>query len=259
MSAATDVLLESMLTSMRLPTIKRNYRAFAREAEEMGVSYEQYLLRLMEEERRQRDGNQLQRRLKAAKFPQLKTLESADLNKWPGFNALMIKRYAECGFIEDRENLVFLGKHGTGKTHLAIALGIEGCRRGFRVGFYTAAELVNQLIEARDEKQLQNALKRLGRVDLLIIDKLGYIPFSREGSQLLFQVVSDRYERRAMILTSNLALSEWTQVFDDPNLTAALLDRIAHHGHVHQFTWESIRFTESLKRHREGENMTRNS
>jgi len=118
------------------------------------------------------------------------------------------------------------------------------------VGFYTAADLVNQLIEARDDKQLKNTLKKLERLDLIVLDELGYIPFSREGGQLLFQVVSSRYERGAMILTSNLPFGQWDQVFGDANLTAALLDRIAHHGHVHQFTWESIRFTESLNRHK---------
>ncbi len=250
MNAVTDILLTPILKSMTLPTVIEHYQAYAREARETVASYEQYLLRLMEAERIQRDANQLKRRLRAARFPQMKTLEDADFNRWPGINALVVKNYAECGFIDANENLVFIGKHGTGKTHLAIALGIEGCRKGKRVGFYTAADLVNQLIEARDDKQLKNTLKKLERLDLLVLDELGYIPFSREGGQLLFQIVSSRYERGAMILTSNLPFGEWDQVFGDANLTAALLDRIAHHGHVHQFTWESIRFTESLKRHR---------
>lgn len=253
MSASVEVLLDSLLKGMRLPTVGHNYRSYAREARESGASYEQFLLRLMEDERHQRDANQLKRRLKAAHFPQMKDLESADLNQWPGLNAMVIKDYAECRFIDANENLIFLGKHGTGKTHLAIALGIEGCRNGYRVAFHTAADLANQLIEARDEKHLKNTLKRLQKLDLLIIDELGYIPFSRQGGQLLFQVISDRYERGAIIFTSNLPFGDWNQVFGDANLTAALLDRIAHHGHVHQFTWESIRFAESLKRHQKEE------
>jgi DNA replication protein DnaC len=144
-----------------------------------------------------------------------------------------------------------IGKHGTGKTHIAIALGIEACRNGHKVFFANAAQLVNQLIEARDEKQLKSMLTRLKRFDLIVLDELGYIPFSREGGQLLFQVISERYEQGSLIITSNLPLGDWTEIFDDANLTAALLDRIIHHGHVHQFTWESIRFSQSLKRKQE--------
>lgn len=244
-------LLVTLLKSLRMPTLVKNHEAFAREAREAGASYEGYLLRLVEEERNQRNANQLQRRLRSANFPQMKTLEDSDLTRWPGLEAMSLRAYAQGDFIKACDNLIFLGKHGTGKSHAAIALGIEACRQGSRVSFTTAAGLVNLLVEARDEKQLKNTLNRLKRVDLLILDELGYIPFSREGGQLLFQVVSDRYETGSMIITSNLPFSDWDQVFGDPNLTAALLDRLTHHSHIHQFDWESIRFQESLKKQKE--------
>lgn len=254
MKPGQQQLLTALLKNLKLPTMVKNYEPFAREARESGVAYERYLLRLVEEERNQRKANQLQRRLRGANFPQMKTLEEADLTRWPGLDAMSLRAYAEGDFIKACQNLIFIGKHGTGKTHAAIALGIEACRQGYRVAFVTAAGLVNQLVEARDEKQLKNTLKRLNKVDLLILDELGYIPFSREGGQLLFQVISGRYESGAMILTSNLAFSEWDKVFGDANLTAALLDRLTHHSHIHQFAWESIRFQESMKKRRESKN-----
>ena len=144
------------------------------------------------------------------------------------------------------ENVVLLGKHGTGKTHAATVLGVEACRRGYRVGFTTAAGLVNTLIESREERQLKRQLAKLSRFALLIVDEVGYIPFSAEGAQLLFQVFSDRYEKGSLVVTSNLPFAQWTSVFGDAALTAALLDRLTHHCAIHQFDWESIRFTESL-------------
>ena len=251
MNPGQQHLLLTLLKSLKLPTLAKNYQSFAREARESGASYERYLLRLLEEERAQRNANQLQRRLRNAHFPQMKTLEDTDLTRWPGLEAMSLRAYARGDFIKTCENLVFLGKHGTGKTHAAIALGIEACRQGFRVAFTTAAALVNRLVEARDDKQLKNTLNRIRRVDLLILDELGYIPFSREGGQLLFQVISDRYETGSMMITSNLPFSDWDQVFGDANLTAALLDRLTHHSHIHQFAWESIRFQESLKKQKE--------
>jgi len=241
------VLLEGILKQLRLPAFLRDYEECARQAREAGDGYERFLLTLVSGEAEQRRTNQLARRLKEARFPHMKTLEKTDLTKWPGIDALEVKGYAECSYIERRENIIILGKHGTGKTHAAIAFGIEACRRGHRVLFFTAADLVNTLVEARDEKQLQRCLKRLGRYGLLILDELGYIPLSREGSQLLFQVFARRYEKGSLLATSNLPFSEWTAIFEDANLTAALLDRLTHHCHILKFNWESIRFMESLQ------------
>ena len=242
-----EILLEETLRRLRLPTMAREYREAVRQATETGEGYDGFLLALTTRELEQRQTNQVQRRLCEARFPLLKTLETTDLTKWPGFEATQVRAYAECQYISRRENLVLLGKHGTGKTHAATVFGVEACRKGYRVLFTTAAHLTNTLIEAREERQLTRELARLSRYDLLIIDEVGYIPFSAEGAQLLFQVFSDRYEKGSMIVTSNLAFAHWTSVFGEASLTAALLDRLTHHCAIHEFGWESIRFTDSLR------------
>ena len=250
MTPAEEILLKDALKSLKLPTILGDLPECARQSKTSGDSYEQFLLALCERELQQRRANQLTRRLKEACFPQMKVLEETETEKWRSINAMQIREYAEGQYIHKKENLIFIGKHGTGKTHAAIAFGIEACRKGYRTLFTTAAELVNTLMEARDEKRLKNFLNKLKRVPLLIIDEMGYIPFSEEGSRLLFQVVSGRYEQGSTIITTNLVFAEWTRVFHDANLTAALLDRLTHHSHIHQFDWESIRFTDSLARYK---------
>lgn len=246
--ASDTVTLDGLLKALRLPVMRREYPECARQARQQGLSYEEFLLDLVIRESEQRRANQLQRRLKEAAFPYMKPIENTELAKWPGLNAMTIRAFCECDYVRRAENVVLLGKHGTGKTHAAIAFGIEACRKGYRVWFRTAAELVNMLIEARDDRDLNRLLKKLERVDLLIIDELGYLPLAHEGAQLLFQVVSKRYERKSIMITTNLPFPEWTACFGDVNLTAALLDRVTHHCHIHEFVWESIRFMESLKR-----------
>jgi DNA replication protein DnaC len=246
--AGEQVLLEEHLRLLRLPTMLRQYGECARQAREVKESHEGFLLNLTTQELEQRQANQLKRRLHEAKFPMLKTLETTDLNKWPDFDSLQFREYVEANYISRRENLVLIGKHGTGKTHASIVLGVEACRRGYRVLFTTAADLVNTLVEAREEKRLKNYLSRLQNYPLIIIDELGYIPFSSEGAQLLFQVFANRYERGSLLVTSNLAFAQWTTVFGDAALTAALLDRLTHHCSIHDFSWESIRFSESMQR-----------
>jgi DNA replication protein DnaC len=244
------LVLEDSLKRLRLPAMLRDYGECARQSRETGDSYEDYLLDLTTRELEQRQSNQLKARLKEARFPLTKTLETTDLAKWPGMSAAQVRAYADGEWIGKAENLVLVGKHGTGKTHAAIVFGMEACRQGWRVLFTTAADLVNTLVEAREERQLKRLLGRLSRFELLIIDEVGYIPFSSEGAQLLFQVFSDRYERTSMLVTSNLAFAQWTTVFGEATLTAALLDRLTHHCHIHEFAWESIRLTESLKKRR---------
>ena len=246
MTPGQEIVLDDALRQLRLPAMVREWRQHARQAKEAGEGYTGFLLALVSRELEQRQANQVQRRLRAARFPLLKTLETTDLKKWPALDAVQIRDYAECGYITRRENVVLLGKHGTGKTHAATVLGVEACRRGYWVGFTTAAGLVNTLIESREDQQLKRHLAKLSRLELLIIDEVGYIPFSAEGAQLLFQVFSDRYEKGPLIVTSNLPFAQWTHVFGDAALTAALLDRLTHHCSIHQFDWESIRFTESL-------------
>jgi DNA replication protein DnaC len=243
-----EVLLEDALRRLKLPTVLRDYRECARQARETGDSYESFLLAVASRELERRQQRHLERRLQEARFPVLKTLESTDLKKWPGLDALQVRQYATGEFISRKENLILLGKHGTGKTHAATALGVEACRRGYRVWFTTAADLANTLIEAREERQLKKHLAKLQRYPLLIVDELGYLPFSAEGAQLLFQVFADRYEKGAVLVTSNLPFAQWTSIFGDPTLTAALLDRLTHHSFIHEFNWESLRLTESLQR-----------
>jgi DNA replication protein DnaC len=246
--AGEEVLLNDHLKLLRLPAMLRQYPECARQARETKESHESFLLNLTTQELEQRQANQLKRRLQEARFPTLKTLETTDLNKWPDFDSLRFREYIDGDYITRRENLVLVGKHGTGKTHAAIVLGVEACKRGYRVLFTTAADLVNTLVEAREEKSLKNYLARLQKYPLIIIDELGYIPFSSEGAQLLFQVFAKRYERGSLLVTSNLAFAQWTTVFGDATLTAALLDRLTHHCSIHDFSWESIRFSESMQR-----------
>lgn len=251
--AARALVLEDYLKRLKLPAMLRDWQECVRQARQSGEGYEAFLLDLAGRELEQRQSNQLKRRLKEARFPVLKTLEETDLGKWPGIETLEVKQLVECEWVARKENLVLIGKHGTGKTHAATVVGVEACRQGYRTLFTTAAQLVNRLIEARQEKELDRLLKRLDRFSLLIVDELGYIPFSQRGSQLLFQVLANRYERSATLVTSNLAFAEWTRVFADASLTAALLDRLTHHCRIYSFDWESIRLAESLKRKEKSE------
>ena len=246
--SADGILLEDALRRLKLPAMLRDYRECARQARETSDSYESFLLAVASHELEQRQQRQQERRLAEAHFPVPKTLENTDLKKWPGLDALQVRHYATGEFIQRKENLILLGKHGTGKTHAATVLGVEACRRGHRVLFTTAADLVNTLLEARQERQLKRHLVRLNRYPLLIVDELGYLPFSTEGAQLLFQVFADRYEKGSLLVTSNLGFAQWTSIFGDATLTAALLDRLTHHSFIHEFNWESLRLTESLQR-----------
>jgi DNA replication protein DnaC len=250
--AANEMLLEETLRRLKLPAILKSYRECARQAREGQDSYENFLLMVAGREIEQRQQRQLERRLAEARFPVLKTLETTDLRKWPTLDAVQVRHYVSGNYIDQKENLIFLGKHGTGKTHAATVLGVEACRRGYRVLFTTAADLVNTLIEAREERQLKRTLARLKRYPLVVIDELGYLPFSNEGAQLLFQVFSDRYEKGSLVVTSNLPFAQWTKIFGEATLTAALLDRLTHHSHIHEFNWESLRLTESLERQNKG-------
>ena len=160
----------------------------------------------------------------------------------------MIKDLVEGRYIKEARNVIFLGRSGTGKTHLATALGMEACRQGVRTRFVSGCGLANELIEARDEKVLGRAMKRYTGYGLLIIDELGYVPFSKEGAELLFQVLAERHERKSVVITTNLGFGDWTQIFGEPALTAALLDRVTHKAHVINCSWDSYRLKDTLKK-----------
>ena len=219
MSDRPTILLEHHLKELRLPTFLREYDRMASECAEEGVGHPDYLLRLSELELIDRHHRAVERRIKAARFPTLKSLDTFDFAAIPSVNRQLVTQLAKCEYIDRRENLIAIGNSGTGKTHVALGLGLAACQRGLTVGFTTAAALVHELIEATDERRLLNFQKRLSRLKLLIIDELGFVPLSRTGAELLFEVFSQRYERGSVMVTTNLPFDEWTEVFGSERLT----------------------------------------
>lgn len=247
MSKAMLVELRENLKSLTLSTIARGLDGHLRQAKEHGPAYDHFLLELTVTELQSRAEGRLKRRVREAKFPLVKTMEGFDFGAVPDLDIRLVRELSGCDYIKERRNVIFLGRSGTGKTHLATALGIEACRNNYRTRFVSCYALVNELIEARKERDLQRIIQRHSRYDLLILDELGYIPFSREGSELLFQVLAERQEKGSVIITTNLGFADWTQVFGDPVMTAALLDRLTHKAHIINCQWESYRLKQSLK------------
>jgi DNA replication protein DnaC len=244
---ATFVELRENLQSLTLATMARGLEGHLRQAKEHGPGYDEFLLDLTGAELQARAEGRLSRRVREAKFPLLKTMEGFDFAAVPDLDLRLVRELAGGDYIKERRNIIFLGKSGAGKTHLATALGVEACRNNYRTRFVSCYALVNELIEARQEKDLQRLIQRHARYDLLILDELGYIPFSREGSELLFQVLAERQEKGSVIITTNLGFADWTQVFGDPVMTAALLDRLTHKAHIVNCNWDSYRLKQSLK------------
>jgi DNA replication protein DnaC len=247
MTAGTLMELQANLKALNLSQMARNLEGFLRQSRESGIGYDEFLLELTAAELHSRAENRLSRRIREAKFPLLKSMESFDLAAVPDLDIRLFRDLAGGDFIKERKNVIFLGRSGTGKTHMATALGIEACRNNYRTRFVTCYGLVNELIEARQEKTLQRLLQRYARYELVILDELGYIPFSKEGSELLFQVLAERHERGSVIITTNLGFADWTQVFGDPVMTAALLDRLTHKARIINCNWDSFRLKQSLK------------
>ncbi len=189
----------------------------------------------------------MQARIRAADFPVVKDFDTFDFTAVPALSKPKVLELARGEWLEQRTNTCFIGSPGTGKTHLAIALGLAACRQGKRVRFCTAGSLVTKLEAAQKQYQLDRLLAQLDRIDLLICDELGYLSFSRAGAELLFQVFADRYERRSLLVTSNLAFSDWGQIFQGERMTAALLDRLTHRCQIFEMNSESFRFRESMK------------
>ena len=183
-----------------------------------------------------------------ARFPAVKSLDSFDFKAIASLNKMLVLELARCEYVERRENIIALGNSGTGKTHIALGLGLAACQKGLSVGFITAAALVHELMEARDEKRLLRLQKQLAKYHLLIIDELGFVPLSKTGAELLFEVFSQRYERGSILVTSNLPFDEWTEIFGSERLTGALLDRLTHHVHILEMNGESYRLNQSQKR-----------
>jgi DNA replication protein DnaC len=246
--ADLQVLLTHHLKKLKLPTILAEYDKQARLCAEQGIDHPRDLLRLAELELIERERKMVERRIRGAKFPSPKSLDSFDFKAIPSLNKVLVLELARCAFVARRENIIALGPSGTGKTHVATGLGLAACQKGMRIGFVTAAGLVNQLSEARDEKRLLRLQTSLTKLELLIIDELGYVPLSPTGAELLFEVISQRYERGSTIITSNLPFEEWTSVFGSERLTGALLDRLTHHVHILEMNGDSYRLKQSKAR-----------
>jgi DNA replication protein DnaC len=238
---ARDAVLMQYCRALKMPAVQREYQALARQAREGGWPYEDYLHHLLEAEVNARHQSVAKRRIHEAHFPDLKTLEQLAWDALKGISRPKILELASGEYLARAQDVVIAGPIGTGKTHLAIALGLEAAKRRHRVLFVRAAELVRTLLEARDERTLGRMHQRLKQVALLIIDELGFVPFERAGGELLFNLLSERYERRSTLVTTNLAFSEWGQVFGDEKVTLALLDRLGHHAHVLTTKGESYR------------------
>ncbi len=242
------LLLESNLKALRLPTFLANWQKLAQEAGEANEGFERYLLALTEIEVRQREENRRIRRIKAARFPVQKELAEFDFSAIASLNKQRVLHLSLGGYIESIEPILMVGNPGLGKTHVATALGLVACRAGHRVRFYNAAALVTELMKAQDEGRLDRLINRALKHQLIILDELGFIPFTPRGAQLLFQFCSMLYERVALIVTTNLRFADWTQVFGEERLTAALLDRLTHRAHILEFIGESYRFRQRLDR-----------
>lgn len=248
--APPRVLLAHHLRQLKLPTILREYEKVALEVAREGQDHVRYLLRLVELELIDRERRMVERRIRAARFPAVKSFDTFDFTAIPSLNKPLVLELARCEYVVARDNIIALGNSGTGKTHVCLALGLAACQRGLSVAFTTAAGLVHQLMEARDEKRLLRLQAQLAAVKLLIVDELGYVPLSQTGAELLFEVFSQRHERGSTIVTSNLPFDEWTSVFGNQRLTGALLDRLTHHVHILEMNGESYRLKQSRARRR---------
>jgi len=243
------LLLRDYLKTLKLPTFGREYPAVARQCAQAEAPYEQFLQQLAELEVQHRQTQAVARRLKQAGFPVVKELSDFNFDAVPKLGKKRVLDLARCGFLEQRINLVFTGAPGVGKTHMAVGIGREACRRGHKVRFFTAAALANAYREARDDRQVTRLEAHVQRCALIIVDELGYVPLDRMAAEHLFGFFSRCYETTSLIVTTNLPFADWPQVFaGDERLAGALLDRLTHHVEVIEILGESYRLGASLRR-----------
>lgn len=242
-----ESLIELRCKELKLPGVRSAYRELAREALDKGIHPSQFLLSCLEHECRSRQARRLATRVRGAKFPQQKTLSDFDFSLIPDLPKAKILHLAESQYVQSRENIVCLGPSGTGKTHMAIALGFAALEAGYRVRFIRAVTLAQELLEAQQDVRLNRYLRSWRKFDLVICDELGYLRLG-PGAPLFFQFMAERYETGSMIVTSNLEFSRWQELFEDAALTTALLDRLTHRAHILVFKGDSYRFRESQRR-----------
>lgn len=243
-----NLLLDTYLKQLRLPTFLQNYGKFAEDAAQANLGYDRFLLSLAEQEILQREVNREERRIKAARFPVLKELADFDFSCVTSPHKSQVLDLARGSYLHKAENIILVGNPGLGKTHVSLGLSLAACRQGHKVRFYNAAALVNDLILAREKQTLARFITTTLKHQLIVIDELGFIPLTQEGAQLIFQFCSALYERASLIITTNLRFGDWTQVFHNEQLTAALLDRLTHRATILEFLGESYRFRERMQR-----------
>lgn len=242
------LLLRHHLKVLKLPTMLRDYAAVAAACGQERIDYAGFLLRLAERELLERERKATERRLKEAAFPVVKTIDTFDFTARPSLNETLVRELLRGEYIDRRENVLLVGNPGTGKTHLATALGFAACTAGKRVRFTSTTALVTLLLEMRENRSLQRFHKQLERLDLLILDELGYVPFAKAGAELLFDVVARAYERSSLIVTTNLPFENWTEVLGSERLTGAMLDRLTHRVHILEANGESYRLADAKRR-----------
>ncbi len=247
-STKSTVLLKHHLKQLKLPTMLAECEKIAARAAKDNLDHLAFLLQLCELELIDRERRAGERRLKAARFPSHKTLDTFDFKSRPSVNKPLVLELAKGEYLDRRENLLFVGPSGTGKTHLATALGIAACGLGKKVRFYRVTELITVLLEAKEERQLLRTRGQLAKLDLLILDELGYVPASKAGAELLFDVIATAYERNSVLITTNLPFENWTEVLGNERLTGAALDRLTHRCHILETKGESYRLKEAKRR-----------
>jgi len=246
----STVLVKHHLKQLKLPTMHNECEKTAARAAQENLDHLAYLLALCELELVDRERRAAERRLKAARFPATKTIDDFDFQAQQSINKPLVLELAKGDWIDKRENLLIVGASGTGKTHLATALAMAACLQGRKVRFFRVTELITTMLEARDEKTLLRLRSQLAKQDVVVLDELGYVPASRAGAELLFDLIGQAYERQSLIVTTNLPFENWTEVLGSERLTGAALDRLTHRCHILEAKGESYRLQDAKRRRR---------